>query len=128
MKSVLIFSLLLSVSIVLNAQEPVEEGEVIMINPKHPSEDCEKIFKDVAKPDFPTSLSAQHTVAKHGACSVTLAFTILKSGQLDSHEIDSVEERCKPFMRSAVIALEKSSFKEQEIVKHCYHTYTYEFE
>ncbi|WP_143247618.1 hypothetical protein [Agaribacterium haliotis] len=127
MKSVLIF-LLLPVSMVLNAQEPLEEGEVIMINPKHPSEDCEGIFKEVSKPSLPASISAQHTIAKHGACSVTISFTVLKNGQLDSYEIDDVQERCKPFIDSSVIALKTSSFRKQDINKYCYHTYTYKFE
>ncbi|NVJ51549.1 MAG: hypothetical protein HWE11_14255 [Gammaproteobacteria bacterium] len=112
----------------LYAQEPIEEGEVIMINPTHPSGKCENIFKEIAAPSFPTSLSAQHTVIKQGSCSVTLAFTVSKQGQLESHEIDTVEERCKPFIRSAIVALKKSSFNKQEITKHCYHTYTYELE
>lgn len=112
----------------LYAQEPIEEGEVIMINPIHPSDKCENIFKEIAAPSFPTSLSAQHTVIKQGSCSVTLAFTVSKQGRLESHEIDTVEERCKPFIRSAIVALNKSTFNKQEIAKHCYHTYTYEFE
>ena len=128
MKSAYFFLVLLFFSKFVNAQEPVEEGEVIMINQRHPSDQCENIFKEVAQPSFPTSISAQHTVAKHGACSVTLAFTVLKSGQLHTHEIDTVEERCKPFIRSSVIALKNSTFNKQNIIKHCYHTYTYEFE
>ena len=112
----------------LFAQEPPEEGEVIMINPIHPSEKCEDIFKDLFAPSFPTSLSAQHTVIRQGSCSVTLAFTVSKQGHLESHEIDTVEERCKPFIRSAIVALNKSTFNKQEITKHCYHTYTYELE
>ena len=128
MRSTITFLVLLTSTFFVSAQEPIEDGEIVMINPKHPSEECENIFKNVAKPSFPTSLSAQHTVAKSGACSVTLSFTVLKSGRLKSYEIDTVEKRCKPFIRSSVIALKNSSFQEQDIVKHCYHTYTYEFE
>ena len=112
----------------LYAQEPVGEGEVVMISPIHPSEKCENIFNEIAKPRFPTSLSAQHTVIKQGPCSVTLAFMVQADGRLKSHEIDTVEERCKSFIRSAIRALNKSTFNEQDIAKHCYHTYTYELE
>lgn len=128
MKYAAIFVFLVLWASNLYAQEPVEEGEVTMINPKHPSTKCENFFKEMATPSFPTSLSAQHTVIKHGACSVTLAFTVKENGQLESHEIDSVGERCKQFIHSAVIALNKSTFNKQQITKHCYHTYTYEFE
>lgn len=112
----------------LYAQESVEEGEVIMISPIHPSEKCENIFKELTTPTIPTSLSARHTLIRQGACSVTLAFTVQENGKLESHEIDTVEERCKSFIHSAVTALKKSVFNKQEITKHCYYTYTYELE
>ena len=128
MKSVVVTIFLVFSAGGLYAQELPEEGEVIMISPIHPSEKCENIFKELAAPSFPTSLSAQHTVIKQGACSVTLAFTVNKQGQLESNEIDTVEERCKPFIRSAIVALKKSDFNKSKITKHCYHTYTYELD
>ena len=99
-----------------------------MISPKSQAENCEGVIKRIGEPVFPTSLSAQHTVIKQGACSVELSFTVKESGDIDGIEVDFIEERCKPFVRSAISALSKSEFNKPKIEKYCYYTYTYELQ
>lgn len=110
------------------AQAPLEEGEVVMINSKHPSEDCEGVMKRVGKPIFPTSTVAEHTLIRSGACSIELSYSLSEAGLIGDVETLASEDRCNIFVESAILALKRSSFNKQEMTKYCEYTYTFEME
>ena len=112
----------------LLAKEPeLEDGLDVIVDDNSP-DSCEGIFEERKIPGFPKSMPAQLTVMKHGACSVTLNFSVSKSGIVENIKVEEVEERCKPFIRSAVNDLARKTATEQEAVRDCRYTYTYKLE
>jgi len=79
----------------------------------------------LAAPHFPTDTGLELSIPKEGACYITLNFMLLKNGTIEDITVQSFENRCKPLVRSSIIALKKSEFKELIQEKQCHHTFIY---
>lgn len=92
------------------------------------SETCDHRILEVDAPRFPASLHAQHTVIREGACRVGLIFDLDESGGVFNIRPSIEEDRCKPFHRSAMMALRAGKFSPGPPLDNCTYTFIYEFE
>lgn len=92
------------------------------------SESCDHRIIEIEAPRFPTSLHAQHTVIREGACSVDLTFDLDKSGNPENIRYSVKEDRCSPFERSSVVALRAGKFSAGPALSNCTYKFSYELE
>jgi len=90
--------------------------------------DCDDRMVNISAPIFPTSLQAQRTVALEGPCSVLLNYELSESGVPQNVTVVPSEERCRPFYRASINALNNSDFSVGSYLPNCAHTFIFQLD